>query len=220
MSNFRQLFELVVLTSMEVDLKERIYVQLSIKDAIIIALLAFSIMLAAIPLYPLLGPIGGIRIDILTLLLFLLTLLLLHEFIHVLSMISFGCRGIKPYIVSKIGIPLAIMILYDKMSISQYIMSALSPQIISIILFIITIYNKQYLDIWFYSGPLSTLSFMLLVSHLAMSAGDIYGVLLTLVKVRGLRGMIKCSIDSTGLKGVTIYLERKHTTNARGDQEE
>lgn len=205
------------------DLKEYIRIQLGVRDAILIGLLMLIILTSTLPLYFLVKSLELSFINVPLLIAIVLIMTFLHETIHILSMISFGIKGIRPRIVSKVGIPLALMILYDEMSIGQYIVTALSPQLISLILVIMTLYYREYLITWFYVGHLGVLSYILLTCHLAMSAGDIYGVALTLSKARGLKGRIKCIIDDKGLREILIYPELRTKTRVRkslGDSED
>jgi len=102
---------------------------------------------------------------------------ILHESIHMVTLkvmeVSFKLKSIKLF-----RLPLIIQVDYDKIEIWQYILTALSPQILTLVLVSIT-YFVNY-------APLV----MSAVLNFASSSGDFYGIAKTLIKTRSIRGTI------------------------------
>ncbi len=158
------------------------------KDLCAVVVLSFILLLIAPPLFgiksifskdgyiffifsdgsiSLLSQIGVILVAIGT--------IVLHEFIHVVTLKVMGVSfKLKP--VSSFRLPLMIQVDYDKINIWHYILTALSPQILTLVF---AIHLITY-------APL----ILLAVLNFASSSGVFYGIAKTLVKVRSIRGTI------------------------------
>ncbi len=104
--------------------------------------------------------------------------------------------------------PIALNIVYDIMSIKQYIASALSPQVISVILSMPILFNSHIIN-WspVYIGPAWLFAFILLMFHIYVSSGDLYGILYILIRVGSINGWIKSIVEDGRLIGFEIYAE-------------
>ncbi len=129
-----------------------------------------------------------------------LGLVVLHEMIHITLMKAFKVNILKLKLIKAFKVPLAIMVIYDEMSIKQYIAIALMPQAISIALLLMstTLVNTA----------LALQLFMLYMMHLIASAGDFYGIIKLLVMARTLEGRMKSIMEGGKLKEIHIILPR------------
>lgn len=174
-----------------------VYVEFSQRDLYVIVLLSFLLLLAAQPLLAI-RSIGFGRDYIyvvfsdgsfsilhssllhLTIVLVAVGTVTLHEIFHMLTLKIIGIDfKLKP--ITLFRLPVAVQIDYDEMEMWQYLITALSPQILTIALIIIVHFTKY---------DFKTLVVLAAILNFASSSGDFYGIVKTLIKVRNVRGRI------------------------------
>jgi len=135
-------------------------------------------------------------------------IMVIHELIHIYIMKLSGVEILDIKLVKYRGFPIALNIVYDVMSIKQYIASALSPQVISINLSVLILCNSHMINLDpVYIGPIWLFSFILLMFHIYVSSGDFYGVLYILIRVGSTKGWIKSIVENGRLIGFEIHAE-------------
>ncbi|RLF15722.1 MAG: hypothetical protein DRJ97_03015 [Thermoprotei archaeon] len=192
--------------------------KLGLKDALYIACLAIIL----IPLALVQGRymavykgLQGFELNFLFFTLLWLALTLLHEALHLATMKALGVRSFKLRALKAFKVPVALMVVYDEMSIKQYLVTVLSPQALTVVLLTLSVAFNVYVDLpWAYRGPLWFLFYLLYALHLAGSAGDLYGFLHTLVKAKTLNGRLKCIVEEGKLKEIHVYATRRCTSHS------
>ena len=133
-------------------------------------------------------------------------IMVIHELIHIYVMKLYGVEILDIKLVKYRGFPIALNIIYDIMSIKQYVASALSPQVISIALSMPILCNSHIINLDpVYIGPIWLFSFILFMFHIYVSSGDFYGILYILIKVGSMKGWIKSIIEDGRLIGFEIH---------------
>ncbi|RLF02488.1 MAG: hypothetical protein DRJ59_03465 [Thermoprotei archaeon] len=177
-----------------------IVIKLGLKTALgITALAALLLFLAILQISISLKHHRDIGMGLMGFLLASLGLAVLHECIHIVTMRALGVEILRIKTMAVLGIPVGLMVLYDEMSLKQYLSVALAPQVI-------TAFFLQLSRI--FSGALSALFLALYALHLVMSAGDFYGVVYTLIKAKTLKARLKCIMKEDRLEEIHIYLEK------------
>ncbi len=170
-----------------------IEIKLGYRDAFIVAALAFLMLLMSIFQYSLMEfpKVSEFEVELLSLLLITLLISLVHEAIHLIVFRALGVRVLKVKVVRFKVVPLALMVIYDEATITQYIAVALSPQILTVILLASALISSSNVDLLLYRGPLRLFLYILYTLHLAVSSGDFYGIALTLARAKTISGKIK-----------------------------
>ncbi|MEQ9715752.1 MAG: metalloprotease family protein [Candidatus Asgardarchaeum sp.] len=96
-----------------------------------------------------------------------------------------------------IKIPFTLAIFYNEVTILQYYIVLIVPQVISIVLLLLSILAQDV--------QLAMLLFGLYALHLLSSAGDIYSFIDLLRRRIPLKAKIKCEYEESKIKGERIY---------------
>ena len=150
-----------------------------------------------------------VKMDLIFLSLLCLIVIVGHEALHIVTMKLLGVRVLSLKFVRALKIiPVAIMVVYDEISLDNYVLVSLVPQIISILLLMMSIiFANIVVEFTFYTGHLFPLMYGLYLIHLISSAGDFYGTMYTLVKARTLKGMWKTVLENDEVKEYKLYIE-------------
>ncbi len=129
----------------------------------------------------------------------LLGVLLIHELIH-FSITKRWDRNAKIILLGpklyKIRFPTSFLLIYNGITIIQYIIIALSPQILSIMFLLLIIMPI--------SEALKNSIYIIYFFHLISSAGDFYGVLFVIYKFRFKPVKLSCLTKDNEFIGVKV----------------
>ena len=173
-----------------------VYLEFSKRDLFIVVLLSFLLLLTAQPLFSVRSIVFGgdymymVFLDgslsffwspylHVTVLLIVIGTVIVHELLHMLTLKIMSINfELKPVTIFRL--PVAIQIDYSEMEVWQYIVTALSPQVLTVIL-AITAHFTECLKV-----PI----ILAAILNFASSSGDLYGIVKTVVKVRSVKGRI------------------------------
>ncbi len=172
------------------------YLEFSKKDLFVVVLLSFLLLLTAQPLFSVRSIVFGrdymymVFLDgslsffwspylHVTVLLIAMGTVIVHELLHMLTL-RIMCIDFKLKPVTIFRLPVAIQIDYNEIEVWQYMVTALSPQVLTIIL-AITARFTECLKI-----PIMLAAIL----NFASSSGDLYGIVKTVVKIRSVKGRI------------------------------
>jgi len=100
---------------------------------------------------------SGFELELIPLTVLFLSIAILHEMIHLLALKLLRVKIYKVKLVKFMAVPLALMVLYDEMTITQYLVGVLSPQILTILFIALALAVKINASLYFYKGPLHIL---------------------------------------------------------------
>ncbi len=170
-----------------------IYLEFSQRDLCAIIVLSFLLLLTIPPLLCVKSIIfkdgytfvefsdGSISsLSSIAVLLMIVGTVALHEFLHLTTLKIVG-TNFKLTPITLFRLPIMIQVDYEEIKIWQYLITALSPQALTI---------GTIVTAYFVKNTFGTLLILSAIFNFASSSGDFYGIIKTLVKVKSVRGKI------------------------------